>query len=261
MRGAFLVYVVMSTPPGKQQQQQRQRGGGAGGRGQSTTPGHGIGKGGAQQAPRGRRGRKSGKKPASPQSTGEPRTAGVPSPSSASGVKKETSSQPKAGASLSSVKTGKPSDAPTSAASRQLAGTNDTCASREGPQQESMSLSLQPTKQQETSLFSVPSPVLDATSPSIETTLPLLTSHLKEKGAEDGSVSLSEVKLDDYGVARRLLNFTRGPGDCESEGEDDRRGRCVWVLVWERGRVRVGEVCGCWCGREGGCWEGRGSVK
>lgn len=220
-----LVYAVMSTPPGKQQQ--RQHVGGASGRGQSTTPSHGTGRGGVQQSPRGRRGRRSRKNITPPRLSRK--LVPVVSPASDTVVNEESSLQARVvSSSAKGERSSEPTPSTTSSVGTNSLRTDTSEVPKEGLQVESSAaVDLQRAGQQLSAACSLPP---SGCSPSLDTVLPTATAEplpppcMKEKEDEGRSAGLSDVKAEDYGVARRLLNFTRGSGEREAEHEGEGRG-------------------------------------
>lgn len=226
-----VVYVGMSTPPGRQQQR-RQHVGGASGRGQSTPPSGGVGRGEVQQAARGRRGRRSKKNITPPRFSRKPNStvsAAVGSPV----VNEEASTPSKVAFSGKSGRSSEATSSPLSSAAGTTTSTvgkySDTSAkSRLGTP------SLVVSQQTEQQLVGAQSLSLTGSTCAPDTVLPTATaqSHtsteparIKEKEDDRRTVVLSDMKSEDFGVARRLLNFTRGSGEREAEQEGGEGGR------------------------------------
>lgn len=215
----------MSTP-GKQQQQHQQHVGGASGRGQSSTPSRGTGRGGVQQASRGRRGRKSKKNITPPRFSRKPDSV-VPAAANSLRTNEEASIQQRVPSS--SGKWEKSSE-PLSTAMPSVAGTDSLQRDTSGGSREGLQLEAPPVSalhQTDQQLDGACSLSLSGSSPALGTALPTATAeplpppHAKEKGEVGRTVGLSDTKSEDFGVARRLLNFTRGPGDREAEPEGE----------------------------------------
>ena len=231
----------MSTPPGRQQQQ-RQHVGGARGRGQSTPPSSGAGRGEVQQAARGRRGRRSKKNVTPPRFSRKPNSA-VPAAVGSPVVNEEASTRSKVASS--SGKSGRSSEATSSATSSAEGTTTSTLAEHNDTSTKSRmgNPSWEISQQTEQQLVGAWSLSLADSTSALDTVLPTATaeSHTpaepsrikgreddgRVKGREDDgrTAVLSDMKSEDFGVARRLLNFTRGSGEREAEQEGEGEGR------------------------------------
>lgn len=227
-----VVYVGMSTPPGRQQQQ-RQHAGGASGRGQSTPPRGGAGRGEVQQAARGRRSRRSKKNITPPRFSRKPNSAASAAVGSPV-VSEEASTRSKVASS--SGKCGRSLEATSSATSSAAGTTTSTLAEYSDASTKSRleTPSLVVSQQTEQQLVGAWSLSVAGSTSALDTVLPPATtdSHTptdptRIKGREDDgrTAVLSDMKSEDFGVARRLLNFTRGSGECEAEQEGEGKER------------------------------------